>query len=152
MEHIAPLIVWEVSFQKILPGIRCLSTTFNNVFRPFMYRNCNILSFRRGIAFFETLITHEQSNLCRNVRTLRVGVDFDMEPEEERELAESQQLWTLMKALLPRMTRLHHLIIAFHDDDCSALDRWARDMVLPSSLSVVQFASLLMFSGPVEVS
>jgi hypothetical protein len=93
-----------------------------------MYRSRNILTFQGGRALLRYFLQFSSSNLARNIRMLHVGVDFS---DRETPLVEREELWALIRAILPEMTQLCHLVICFNGQDQNCLRRWATDMAIP---------------------
>jgi hypothetical protein len=93
-----------------------------------MYRYCNILTFQGGTALLRYFLQFSSSDLARNIRVLHVGVDFS---DGETPLVEREELWALIRAVLPEMTQLCHLVICFNGQDKNCLHRWVTDMAIP---------------------
>jgi hypothetical protein len=75
----------------------------NWVFRWYMYKYCNIWSFHTGLAFFQTLFTNLRSNLCWQVHTLCISIDF----HDSATLSTMRsKLWDFIKVMLLQMTQL----------------------------------------------
>ncbi|KAJ7080758.1 hypothetical protein B0H15DRAFT_855861 [Mycena belliarum] len=124
--------IWDYLFRVHVPiagleqdkvrDFQYLSTDFSTIFRPFMYRHVNLLSWRRGISFLSTVIEACNRPLAESTRTLHISFDLGTEPTENKAI-DVETFWNLWQQALPRLTNLSSLCICFSPTDTHFLRR-----------------------------
>ncbi|KAJ7677917.1 hypothetical protein DFH06DRAFT_1121476 [Mycena polygramma] len=136
-KHPVPFEIWEKIIKchwdpfkakaKDIVKLTALSTQFNDLFRPFMYRHVNLRTLGDAACFFSTVANESHASLAVAVKTLQFSFDLDPSAAAPLAVPPSQSAWTdfwaKFRRALPRLLRLKTLSVSYAYDDTFFLHR-----------------------------
>ncbi|KAJ7639827.1 hypothetical protein DFH06DRAFT_1335490 [Mycena polygramma] len=112
---------------KDIVKLTALSTQFNDLFRPFMYRHVNLRTLGDAACFFSTVANESHASLAVAVKTLQFSFDLDPSAAAPLAVPPSQSAWTdfwaKFRRALPRLLHLKTLSVSYAYDDTFFLHR-----------------------------